>query len=680
MLFRSAVSISFSGGTPNYNLKVTKTPNTIVFNGIVSNSPTSINSLSAGNYTIELKDSNNCIKTTSFTITQPATAVSVSLSALGGIIPVTQFGASTGAININVSGGTAPYTYDWFKLNGNGIGITTGITTQNLIGASAGTYYVVVKDANLCTIPLGNTTITQPLAALTTTFTETKPDCFGELGSITANSSGGTGQNYSYIWIKVNDPLMTTIGSSQTLSNIPAGNYSVTITDSVGINIVRTVSLGQPPVLAATIATTSLSCGSTVSTGSITVTPSGGTSPYSYTWLDSAAAITNTRQNLGVGSYNLVLTDAKGCSNAFTGITISINGGIDLNAVITNASCNGESDGSIILNPTRNNVAIPASQYSFAMTGNTTPSITSLNTSNRAAGTYAGIITITNPIDNSTCAIPLSYTITQPQAIVLNEDAVLNLCNNQAATYNITNAIDGATYLWSCTSPKVGFPSTSPIATLSSSGVYKAKVTLPNGCYKEKTITVNQNNSVSIDAKFLIATQTYTNEEIILVNVSSDPVSQFTWIFPDGVQVIQQTNDIAVVKMTTQGVYKIKLKAINASGCEVIDEKEVFIETNPNPNGVLSSSGILIKQFIVSPNPMLSSQLQNLNVLIELATILPIEVSIFSLANGNRIFSQISNANTVHNLNFNMASLASGTYFVLLTTPGSIQAKKLIKQ
>ena len=680
------VTINYSGGTPNYNLKITKSPNTIVYNGIVTSSPTILNTLSAGNYTVELKDNKNCTKTASFTITQPATAVSATVLS---VVDVTQFGASTGAINITITGGTPSYTYEWFKLDVNLVGVSTGITTQNLVNVAAGIYYVVIKDANLCTIQLSDIPITQPSAALTATFTITQPNCFGGKGSVTANPSGGT-PNYTYVWSKVSDPD-NTIGSGSTLSNILSGDYTVKIKDINQIEITLTVTLTQPTDISATITTTNLTCGSSSgsTSGSITVVATGGSGGYTYQWLDSVNNSQSIRTGLAAGTYNLIITDSKGCPKQFPGISVNINGGINLNGIKTDISCNGESNGSIILNPTRNSVAIPPSQYSFVTTG--ANAITSLNSTNLAAGTYTGKIRITNPTDNSTCEIDLSYTISEPQPIAnLNiVDSTLNLCGGSGMTYNIAsqNPIAGTTYEWSRVSPNAAVLSTNSTFTLSTSGVYKAKVTLPNGCFKEKTITITQNSNATIDASFLIASQTFKNEEIILVNVSNDQNSTFSWIFPptsSSFQVIQNTPALAVIKMTEVGNYKIKLKAKNSLGCEVIEERDVFVENNPNPNGAISSSGILIKNFIISPNPMLSNSpgpYGELRVLVELANSLPIDVSVFSIADGTRILTQrFPNPSTVHNLTFSLAGQASGTYFVVLTTPGSIQAKKLIKQ
>jgi hypothetical protein len=166
----------------------------------------------------------------------------------------------------------------------------------------------------------------------------------------------------------------------------------------------------------------------------------------------------------------------------------------------------------------------------------------------------------------------------------------------------------------------------------------------------------------------------------VLVNVSSDSSIQFNWIFPPNAQVISQTSELAIVRFINEGVYKIKLKSKNSLDCEDIYESEIFIENNPNPDGTLSSNGILIKQFIVAPNPVTLTSSGNVNVVVELANILPIDVSIFSLSTGIRVKTASSNASTVHSLNFDMSALASGYYYVVLTTPGSIQARKLIKE
>ncbi len=138
--------------------------------------------LSAGTYTLTVTDNQNCTATASYTITQPDSLYASSVvSSFLGSTNVSCNGASDGSIDVSVSGGTSPYTYLW----------STGAATQDLSALGAGSYSVVITDANGCQITR-NFTLTQP-TALQTTVTSTDVTCNGNAdGALTITPNGGT--------------------------------------------------------------------------------------------------------------------------------------------------------------------------------------------------------------------------------------------------------------------------------------------------------------------------------------------------------------------------------------------------------------------------------------------------------------------------------------------------------
>jgi large repetitive protein len=200
---------------------------------------------------------------------------------------------TTGSVDLTVAGGTLPYSYAW----------TNGATSQDLTGLGAGTYAVTITDGASCT-STQTITLTQPAAPITPSIAGVNVLCFGNTtGSADLSVTGGTGA-YTYLW--------SNNATTQDLSGLAAGTYSVTITDANLCTAVASVTITQPAAaLAGSIVGTNITCFG-ASTGAATLTVSGGTSGYTYLWSNGA-----TTQNLtGVvaGSYSVVITDANGCT------------------------------------------------------------------------------------------------------------------------------------------------------------------------------------------------------------------------------------------------------------------------------------------------------------------------------------------------------------------------------
>ncbi len=206
---------------------------------------------------------------------------------------VSCFSGSNGSINLTVSGGAAPYTYLW----------SNGSTSEDLSGIPAGTYSVTIRDHNGQN-KLASYTIGQPLTAVTSSVSNSGMlACNGNTnGSIDLTVSGGTAP-YSYSW--------SNGASTQDLSGLGAGTYSVLITDSKGCSTTNSSTISQPAALSAQATSTAVLCNAG-STGSINLTVIGGTSPYTFGWSNSATSEDLT--GLSTGNYSVLVTDSKGCS------------------------------------------------------------------------------------------------------------------------------------------------------------------------------------------------------------------------------------------------------------------------------------------------------------------------------------------------------------------------------
>ena len=176
----------------------------------------------AGNYTLTVTDSNGCEQSISVEITQTdEMEISETYSDYTGY-GVSCFGETDGEIDVTVNGGTGNYTYTW----------SNGETTEDLNGIGAGTYNVIVADENGCSIET-SVEITEPegmvLSETHSNYTGYGVSCFGEAdGAIDVTVSGGSG-GYTYLW--------SSGQITEDLDNIPAGNYTLTVTDSNGCEL-----------------------------------------------------------------------------------------------------------------------------------------------------------------------------------------------------------------------------------------------------------------------------------------------------------------------------------------------------------------------------------------------------------------------------------------------------------
>ena len=245
------------------------------------------NQLPAGTHGVVVIDQTGCISlANSITVNQP-TALTL---ALQGADPLCN-GNQNGSINLSPGGGTPGYSYLW----------SNGASQQNLSGIAAGTYTVTVTDSNGCTSS-DSISLTDP-APVSMQLTAYPVSCAGGSdGGIDLWPSGGAG-TYSYNW--AHGP------TTEDLTGIPAGTYSVTLTDSNGCAGQDSITVTEPAPLANTASLGDITCNGGAN-GSITVTASGGTPGYSFDWIHSPT--TSTVSGLAAGSYSVLITDSNGCT------------------------------------------------------------------------------------------------------------------------------------------------------------------------------------------------------------------------------------------------------------------------------------------------------------------------------------------------------------------------------
>ncbi|HHJ10442.1 MAG TPA: T9SS type B sorting domain-containing protein, partial [Bacteroidetes bacterium] len=289
---------------------------------------------------------------------------------------------ANGAIDLTVTGGTTPYTFSW----------SNGAASEDLSGLSGGNYTVNITDANGCTTS-ATYTVNEP-AALAASASVTDVDCNGNAnGAIDLTVTGGT-TPYTFSWSNGQ--------TSEDLSSIPAGEYTVLVTDANGCQKDTSFSVTEPEAIVITATITDVMCHGE-NNGIIDVTVSGGISPYTYNW--STGEATEDLSGLSAGSYTLNVTDGNGCRES-SSFTISEPDSLSLSASVTDAVCHGDNNGSIDLSVTGG-----TSPYSFVWDNGAT----SEDISGLTAGTYKVAVS-----DANACHSNISVTVSEPDQLTVS--------------------------------------------------------------------------------------------------------------------------------------------------------------------------------------------------------------------------------------------------------------------
>ncbi|MBP6732191.1 MAG: gliding motility-associated C-terminal domain-containing protein [Chitinophagales bacterium] len=242
---------------------------------------------SAGSYSVTLSADNKCQVGAS--TTQQVQMLSVATNV---VTDVSCNGGNNGKAVVSPTGGSN-YTYSWNS--------TPVQTTDTAFNLPAGNYLVIINSPGFC--ELSTTVSIKEPTAISTSFTTTDDTCFTSMGSIAASTTGGTG-TYQYLW--------SNGASTASLTNLSAGIYNLTITDSSNCAASAHATVNSVNTLTLVISSTNISCYGTAD-GEVLVTASGGKQPYIYNWSNNA--ITASINRLKAGTYYVTVSDAGNCVN-----------------------------------------------------------------------------------------------------------------------------------------------------------------------------------------------------------------------------------------------------------------------------------------------------------------------------------------------------------------------------
>ena len=712
-----SITILAQGGKGSYQIR----KNNEEWTNFSSGNKHIFSNLSEGTYTISVRDINGCIgkvknQNTEAMVVKLKSPLPIKISYPVALQIRPKFPKSTqGSITAVVEGGTVypiqKYFFSWKRKKEDNTeeDITSRarthydttekkyyITVDNL---PQGNYYLTVKDINYnsssqranCSVQDSHFEL-KAIPPLTAEIIPKFISCnsqneFGneedktpydgqrdesQNGILKIKASGGVpftgtqngGKPYIYTWKKQdkNGNWVTLDNDTDTAKNLSEGKYAINIQDANGIVLgeynTHTVTkvidvvyeLKEPAKLTLTLQKTDATCRG--NDGKITAIPAGGTPPYTYLW--SNGATTASIEDLLPMPYTVEIKDEAGCIVQGSTVVMQPNS-LTVTGTITPLRCHNASNAAIAL-------AVQGGTAPYQYLWNT--GATTSNISNLPSGEYKVKIT-----DAQGCAYFKTFIIENPPKFEIDLGENRTLCNGQTLTLNIAINDPQATYLWTGDN---GFSSNMPQVTLSEKGTYRATVTTKDGCTATDAITIESANT-QIASEFLLTTQAYENEEVILVNTSNPKGETTEWLVPENeaIEITNKSDDYISLIFKAKGEYRIGIKQTQGN-CFELFYKNIIVEPATDLPKTEKTNEAYVREFEVAPNP--NNGKFKAKVVLEKAG--AIKFRLYSIT-GQLVNEKNSASATEHWVDF-QDPLPAATYILVLETPYQRLSKKII--
>lgn len=523
-----SMRVVVSGGTRNYVYAWSP-------NGATT---PSVSGVAAGNYSLTVRDFNNCSKTQPLVVSAAPPLVLDYFDE----IKVKCQGDATGGLSAKVSGGAGGYGFRW-----NTTPVQTSDTAKNL---RTGSYRVTITDRSNCQI-IKDTTIGEPtkLVANITQYTNVK--CRGEAnGTATPSVFGGTGifgnNRYLFQW---NDPLNQ---NSLIADSLAARNYIVTVTDANGCTDTANVTITEPPTaVTSTTTQTRLACFGQ-NTGEGRVLASGGSGNYTYRWSNLQSTATAT--NLTRAKYFVTVTDINGCRNIDSLEAFTLDS-ITADIALVQPTCYNTSTGNLTLTRVSGGSGNGnLSNYFFRWSTN--PVQTTAQAAN-VLGNRQYAVTIT---DNQNCSNVAYAYLNQPSQISLSSVIKPVSCfggNDGEAQINAFGTNNAFSFTWSDSRTQ-----RTQRATQLTAGRYTVLVRDSAGCTKDTLINIGQPPRLKMDAKTIVDNKCVGDSTATIDVTFSGGTPTYNYLWSNG------GNKPNLTKLRS-GTYILTIS--DANGCKMND-------------------------------------------------------------------------------------------------------------
>lgn len=504
-----------------------------------------------GVYTVTVTDVNDCIQTAIYIISEPFELVLTTLDVICANF-------CDGSAEAKISGGIAPYTYEW----------SNGGTSEVIDLLEAGEYSVTVTDGNGCVLEaIGE--ITEPEDMFLNVSVEGSCDD-DALITAKANASGGT-PPYNFTWSNGD------IGE-QTSNLVRGTTYFVTVTDANGCNMDREIAVPLEPGLVLFPTVQNAACDSG-NGGSASVSADGGTEPYLYAWSNGGTG--SSIGNLMAGTYTVTATDATGCKG-IDSVTVNDGTALLLFTNMVNASCSGMNDGMA-------NVLAEGGQGSYSYQWDDSENQTSPVAFNLTPGEYN--VTVT---DQEGCTgeasvmvgvnvtVDVDVTPTNPTCLESMDGSAIAAASGGTAPYG---------YQWTTGA------TTAMIANLVPN-TYTVTVTDDNNCIAIQTINLEAETNLQPDITTEI---TDCNDEnnimVTLTGTANTDISSWDWMI-DGEPETGQSVEVLIADGETLDII---LSVATAEGC--LDETMEELSINLFDAGISDMLGCVGDEVQFEANP-----------------------------------------------------------------------------